>query len=40
MGIVKVQWNCYGPKYATWEHEETMQEEYPQNIFNFEGNRS
>jgi hypothetical protein len=38
--LVKVQWNCYSPNYATWEHEETMWEEYLQIIFNFEENRS
>jgi hypothetical protein len=27
--LVKVQWTCYSPKDATWEHEETMHEEYP-----------
>jgi hypothetical protein len=30
IGMVKVQWTCYGPEDATWEHEETMWEEYPQ----------
>jgi hypothetical protein len=25
---VKVQWTRYGPEDATWEHEETMREEY------------
>jgi hypothetical protein len=25
IGLVKVQWTYYGPKYATWEHEENMQ---------------
>jgi hypothetical protein len=29
IGLVKVQWNYYGIDDATWEHEETMQEEYP-----------
>jgi hypothetical protein len=29
IGIVKVQWTWYGPKDATWEHEDVMQEEYP-----------
>jgi hypothetical protein len=27
--LVKVQWTCYGPKDATWEHEDAMQAEYP-----------
>jgi hypothetical protein len=27
--MVKVHWTCYGPKDATWEHEDAMQEEYP-----------
>jgi hypothetical protein len=29
IGLVKVQWTCYGLEDATWKHEETMQEEYP-----------
>jgi hypothetical protein len=28
--LVKVQWTYYGPKDTTWEHEETMREEYLQ----------
>jgi hypothetical protein len=28
--LVKVHWTWYGPKEATWEHEDAMQEEYPQ----------
>jgi hypothetical protein len=27
--LVKVQWTCYGPKDATWEHEDAMREDYP-----------
>ena len=27
--LVKVQWNWYGPKDVTWEHEDAMWEEYP-----------
>jgi hypothetical protein len=27
--MVKVQWTCYGLEDATWEHEDTMQAEYP-----------
>jgi hypothetical protein len=27
--LVKVQWTCYGPKDATWEHEVSMRVEYP-----------
>jgi hypothetical protein len=36
IGMVKVQWTCYNPEYATWEHEEAMQESYPQCFANFE----
>jgi len=36
IGMVNVQWTCYDPKYATWEHEENMREEYPQFFDNFE----
>jgi len=36
--LVKFQWTCYGPKDETWEHEETMWEEYPQFFVNFEEN--
>ena len=39
IGMVKVQWTCYGLEDATWEHEENMQEEYPQSFENFEENR-
>jgi hypothetical protein len=28
--LVKVQWNFYSPKDATWEHEDAMRVEYPQ----------
>ena len=28
--LVKVQWTCYGPKDATWEHEDGVRAEYPQ----------
>jgi hypothetical protein len=38
IGMVKVQWTYYGPKYATWEHEETIHEEYPQLFSKFEEN--
>jgi hypothetical protein len=38
IGLVKVQWTCYGPEDAMWEHEETMWEEYPQFFANFEEN--
>jgi hypothetical protein len=40
VGMVKVQWTCYGPEDTTWEHKERMWEEYPQFFVNFEGNRS
>jgi hypothetical protein len=26
IGMVKLQWTCYGPEDSTWEHEENMQE--------------
>jgi hypothetical protein len=39
IGLVKVQWTCYGPEDATWEHEENMWEEYPQIFDNFEEGR-
>jgi hypothetical protein len=39
IGLVKVQWTYYDPKYATWEHEENMREEYLQMFDNFEENR-
>jgi hypothetical protein len=29
IGIEKVQWTWYGPKDATWEHEDAMGEKYP-----------
>jgi hypothetical protein len=38
LGIIKIQWTCYGPGDATWEHEENMQEKYPQSFDNFEEN--
>jgi hypothetical protein len=34
IGIIKVQWNWYGPKDVTWEHEDAMQTEYP-HIFEY-----
>jgi hypothetical protein len=37
--MVKVQWTCYSPEDATWEHEENMQEEYSYFFENFEENR-
>lgn len=38
INLVKVQWTCYSPKDTTWEHEETMWEEYPQIFVSFEEN--
>jgi hypothetical protein len=38
IGMVNVQWTCYNPKDATWEHEENMREEYPPNFDSFEEN--
>jgi hypothetical protein len=37
IGLVKVQWTWYGPKDATWEHEDAMRGEYPHllRIFKF-----
>jgi hypothetical protein len=35
IGLVKVQWTCYGPEDATWEHEENMWAKYPQILDNF-----
>ena len=34
IGLVKVQWTWYGPKDATWEHEDAMRIEYP-HIFEY-----
>ena len=34
--LVKVQWTCYDPEDATWNHEESMQEAYLQVFENFE----
>jgi hypothetical protein len=39
IGMVNIQWMCYSDEDATWEHEENMQEEYPQSFENFEENR-
>jgi hypothetical protein len=36
--LVKVQWTCYSPEDATWEHEEAMREVYPHIFVNFEEN--
>jgi hypothetical protein len=35
---IKVHWTCYGPKDATWEHEENIPEKYPHCFVNFEEN--
>jgi hypothetical protein len=35
IGIVKVQWTWYGPKDATWEHEDSMRTEYPHLFENY-----
>jgi hypothetical protein len=29
IGMEKVQWNCYGIEYATWEHEEKFKKNTP-----------
>jgi hypothetical protein len=39
IGMVEVQWTCYGPKYDIWEHEENMIEEYPKKFDIFEENK-
>jgi hypothetical protein len=39
IGMVRVQWTCYSPKDATWEHEGNMQEEFPKSFENFEEGR-
>jgi hypothetical protein len=39
IGSVKVQWTFYGLEDATWEHEENMRANYPQNFDNFEEDR-
>ena len=36
MGLVKVQWTWYGPKDATWEHEDAMRVEYLHPFEDFE----
>jgi hypothetical protein len=28
--MVKLHWTCYSPEDATWEHEDSMREEYAQ----------
>jgi hypothetical protein len=38
IGMVKVQWTCYIPEDATWEHEENKWAKYLQIFDNFEGN--
>jgi hypothetical protein len=38
IGLVKVQWTCYDPKDAMWEHKKTMQKEHLQCFVNFEEN--
>jgi hypothetical protein len=39
IGLVKVQWTCYGLEYVTWEREENMWVEYPQMFYIFEENK-
>jgi hypothetical protein len=36
--LVNIQLTYYGPEDATWEHEESMLEEYLQSFANFEEN--
>jgi hypothetical protein len=35
IGILKVKWTWYGPKDATWEHEDEMWAEYPHRFEDF-----
>jgi hypothetical protein len=39
IGLINVQWTCYGSEDATWEHEENIWEEHLQIFDNFEENR-
>jgi hypothetical protein len=34
--LVKVQWTWYSPEDATWEHEDSMWEEYSHRVKDFE----
>jgi hypothetical protein len=36
IGLVKVQWTWYDPKDMTWQHEYSMQAEYPHCFEDFE----
>jgi hypothetical protein len=38
IGLVKIQWTCYGSEDATWDHEENMWEKYPHIFYSSEEN--
>jgi hypothetical protein len=40
IGLIKFHYTYFGPEYGTWEHEETMRDDYQISFVNFEENRS